>query len=156
MRSRCPECEEDIVLPESPVGPEVTCTTCAVEWAPGPDDPDLAWRVPTGGPALWAKVLQRYGQEPRHRAFVEFCARSGARDYAARRYRRALERSGGRDLQAVEALHRLEGLAVATMTPRRRQQGPEGSLKVVLALLISVALLAAVALLVARLGGFTP
>jgi hypothetical protein len=138
------------------VGPEVTCTTCAVEWAPGPDDPDPAWRVPAGGPALWAKVLRRYDQEPRHRSFVEFCARSGARGYAARRYRRALERSGGRDLQAIEALDRLEGLAVDAMTPRRREQGPEGTLKVVLAVLITLALLAAVALLMVRLGSLSP
>ena len=156
MRSRCPECEEDIVLPEPPVGPEVTCTTCAVEWAPGADDPDPAWRVPTGGPALWAKVLQRYDQEQRHQAFVDFCARSGSRDYAARRYRRALERSGGRDQQAVDALDRLEGLAVATMTPRRSEHADEGSLKLVQAVLIGLALLAALALLVARLGNFAP
>jgi len=156
MRSRCPECEEDIVLPEAPVESEVTCTTCAVEWAPGANDPDPAWRVPSGGPTLWAKVLQRYGEERRHVDFVEFCARKGARDYAARRYRRALERSGGRDLQAMEALKRLEGLAVATMTPRGRHQDPEGSLKAVLAVLFTLALLAAVALILTRLGGGGP
>ncbi len=144
------------MLPEPPVGPEVRCTTCAVDWAPGRDDPDPGWRVPAGGPAMWAKVMERYDSERAHGAFVDFCARAGALDYAARRYRRALDRSAGADILAKEALDRIQGLAVATLAPGRPAPKRPIIITAAIALFLSLAVAAATALLVGRLGQFNP
>ena len=156
MRTRCPECEEDILLDEPPEGPEVRCSTCSVDWAPGRDDPDPGWRVPAGGPPLWARVMERYDNGRAHNAFVDFSAQSSALDYAARRYRRALDRSGGTDEQASEALERIQSLAVASLAPRRIAPKRPVIITAAIALFISLAIAAATALLVGRLGQFNP
>lgn len=156
MLARCPECEDDIVLPDPPEGPEVRCTTCGVDWAPGPVDPDRAWRVPPGAPALWARVLRRYPSEQVHRAFIEFCGRAGALDYAARRYRQALDRSGGTDGQAAASLLQIEALAAATLTPARRTGRRPVLLLAAVALLLALGVGAATALLVGRLAEWAP
>ena len=46
------------MLPEPPVGPEVRCTTCAVDWAPGRDEARRPFK-----PHWWKKGGQR-SQKP--------------------------------------------------------------------------------------------
>ena len=145
------------MLPEPPVGPEIRCTTCSVDWAPGSEDPDPGWRVPVGGPAMWAKVMERYDNERTHGAFVDFCARAGALDYAARRYRRQLDRSGGIDETADAALKRIQALAVAALAPGRPAAPKRPAIiTAAIALFLALAVAAATAILVGRLTQFEP
>lgn len=105
---------------------------------------------------MWAKVMERYDNERAHNAFVEFCANAGALDYAARRYRRALDRSGGIDEQASDGLERIRGLAVASMATRRPAAKRPAIVSAAIALFFALAVAAATAILVGRLTHFEP
>ena len=139
MNACCPECEYDVTVPEDPEE-DVACPICEARWAPGTGDPDPGWRVPVGGPDIWAQALVRYDQRRIHEGFVTFCQRANALDYAARRYRRVLERAGNQDLAAERALERIQVLAMATLKTTATQPRRELSLLVALVLALGLAL----------------
>lgn len=145
MQTRCPECEESLIVPDPPEEPELSCVVCGARWTPSSRDPDPAWRVPAGAPAMWARLLDDYESDKVHGAFIQYCRRAGRLDYAARRYRRALDRAEGTDEWATRGLERIQALAVSALAQRgRRFRLPEG-LQLVLAggLAVAVALLTA-------------
>ncbi len=145
MNRRCPECEADVEVPDPPEDPELTCHVCGESWTPVFSDPDAGWRVPVGGPAMWAQVLKRYDADKVHRAFVEFCHRARALDYAARRYRRIIDQRGPEEPGAARGLARLQTLAFSSLRPK----GKRSWLVTLLKWLVALGLVAGVALLTA-------
>ena len=145
MKRRCPECEVDVEVPDPPEDPELVCHVCNESWTPVFSDPDMGWRVPQGGPAMWAQVKKRYDRDKVHRAFAEFCKRAGALDYAARRYRRVIDQRGPEDAAAARGLARIQTLAFTKLQPR----GKGGRLKTLLKWLLAAVLVLGVAWLTA-------
>ena len=105
---------------------------------------------------MWAKVMQKYDSDRTHDAFVSFCAQAGALNYAARRYRRALDRSAGADERAAQRLDRIQELAVSRMSPGRTRPKNPVMLNIMIALLLTLVALAFTAIVVGRLGQFEP
>lgn len=101
--------------------PTLICHVCGLEWPPAFSDPDPGWRVPVGGAAMWAQVRKRYDTDKVHRAFIAFCDRAGALDYAARRYRRIIDLNGPEDEVAACGLARIQTVAFERLQPRQRR-----------------------------------
>jgi len=67
---------------------------------------------------MWAQVRKKYDADKVHKAFVQFCHRASALDYAARRYRRIIDQQGPDDEVAARGLARIQNMAFATLQPR--------------------------------------
>lgn len=145
MQQRCPECETMVVTPTLPMTPaaretghdeeatspevalQAPCPHCGTDVLSVKGAAALAgarWRVPRGGAAMWARVLDRWDQEPAHRAFIAFCREAGCLDYAARRYRRRHDTSPEQVERTTWALAEIRDQAMAGLVPVLRKEPP--------------------------------
>lgn len=143
--------------PQAPTGGPVTCPKCLFQqqnkescdrcglvferWDPG------RAKAPTdeAAEALWGAVEGAWDEDPKHRAFLEYCTAMGLYAYAAQQYGRA-RADEGRRARAVTEIERLTVLAQAALAASQPKTARISirrirAVMVVIALAVSAAML---------------